>query len=45
MLIFLAKNRMRDKYRDYAPVPFEPESTDEQQNVQIYLPDNGRDEK
>lgn len=45
MLIFLAKNRMRDKYRDYAPVPFEPESTDEQQNVQIYLPENGRDDK
>ena len=45
MLIFLAKNRMRDKYRDYAPVPFEPESTDEQQDVQIYLPDNERDKK
>ena len=45
MLIFLAKNRMKDKYKDYAPVPFEPESTDEQQDIQIYLPDNGRDKK
>lgn len=43
MLIFLAKNRMRDKYKDYAPIPFEPHDTDEQQDVQIYLPDNGRD--
>ena len=45
MLILLAKNRMKDKYRDYAPVPFEPESTDEKQDIQIYLPDNGRDKK
>ena len=45
MLIFLAKNRMKDKYRDYAPVPFEPENADEQQEIKIYLPDNGRDKK
>ena len=45
MLIFLAKNRMKDKYKDYAPVPFESESTDERQDIQIYLPDNGRDKK
>lgn len=45
MLIFLAKNRMKDKYKDYAPVPFEPETTDVQQDIQIYLPDNGRDKK
>lgn len=45
MLIFLAKTRMRDKYKDYAPVPYEPDNAEEKQNVQIYLPDNGRDEK
>ena len=45
MLIFLAKNRMRDKYKDYSPVPYEPENTDEKQDVKIYLPDNGRDKK
>ena len=45
MLIFLAKNRMKDKYKDYAPVPFEPENTDEHQDIKIYLPDNGRDKK
>ena len=45
MLIFLAKNRMRDKYKDYSPVPFEANDADEKTDVQIYLPDNGRDEK
>ena len=45
LLIFLAKNRMRDKYRDYAPVPFEQDSTETQQDVQIYIPDNERDKK
>ena len=42
MLIFLAKNRIRDKYRDYAPVPYETDTTEEKQEVEIYLPDNGR---
>ena len=42
MLIFLAKNRMRDKYRDYCPID-DGSVGDEsiQQDVQIYLPDNG----
>ena len=42
MLIFLAKNRMRDKYRDYCPVD-DSDQLDEnvQEEVQIYLPDNG----
>lgn len=42
MLIFLAKNRMRDKYRDYCPID-DSSVADEtiQQDVQIYLPDNG----
>lgn len=41
MQIFLAKNRLRDKYRDYCPVN-DSEQIDEnaQQDVQIYLPDN-----
>ena len=42
LLIFLAKNRMRDKYRDYAPTPSEAEGTGEPLDVKIYLPDNGR---
>ena len=42
ILIFLAKNRMRDKYKDYAPVQPEPDNNDEQQEVEIYIPDNGR---
>ena len=42
MLIFLAKNRMRDKYRDYCPVNDDSvNDNDIQQEVQIYLPDNG----
>lgn len=45
LLIFLAKNRMRDRYKDYAPVPAEPSSAETQQDVQIYLPDNERDKK
>lgn len=45
MLIFLAKNRMRDKYKDYAPTPTETMDTDEKTEVQVYLPDNGRDDK
>ena len=43
LLIFLAKNRMRDKYKDYAPVPIETEKNDEKPEVKIYLPDNERD--
>ena len=44
MLIFLAKNRMRDKYRDYFPTDDSKQSDDNiQQDVQIYLPDNGSD--
>ena len=45
MLIFLAKNRMRDRYKDYAPVPHESNEESARQDVQIYIPDNGRDEK
>lgn len=42
MLIFLAKNRMRDKYRDYCPVDDSEQGYENiQQEVQIYLPDNG----
>ena len=40
--IFLAKNRMRDKYRDYAPTLSEAEGTGDPLDVKIYLPDNGR---
>ena len=41
MLIFLAKNRMRDRYRDYCPVNDSEQINEEvQQEVQIYLPDN-----
>ena len=44
MLIFLAKNRMRDRYRDYFPTDDSKQSDDSiQQDVQIYLPDNGSD--
>ena len=42
ILIFLAKNRMRDKYKDYTPVQPEPDNTEEKQEVEIYIPDNGR---
>ena len=45
MLIFLAKNRMRDRYKDYAPVPAESNEETTRQDVEIYIPDNGRDEK
>ena len=45
MLIFLAKNRMRDRYKDYAPVPVESNEKSARQDVQIYIPDNRRDEK
>lgn len=45
MLIFMAKNKMRDRYRDYAPTPVENNTDKAQQNVEIYLPANGRDEK
>lgn len=45
LLIFLAKNRMKDRYKDYAPVPFEPDNADTQVEVQVYMPDNGRDKK
>lgn len=38
MLIFLAKNRMRDKYRDYCPIN-DSNGEDIQQDVQIYMPD------
>ncbi len=42
LLIFLAKNRMRDKYKDYSPVPAENSLQGEEvQAVQIYLPDKG----
>ena len=45
MLIFLAKNRMRDKYRDYFPTDDSGQDTESvQQEVQIYLPDNGSGE-
>ena len=43
MLIFLAKNRMKDKYKDYAPVQAEPDNNEEKIDVQIYMPNNGRD--
>ena len=45
MLIFLAKCRMRDKYQDFSPVPYEPDNAVTKQDVQIYLPENGRDKK
>ena len=42
MLIFLAKNRMRDRYRDYCPVDDDNVGDESiQQEVHIYLPDNG----
>ncbi len=47
MLIFLAKNRMRDKYRDYCPIDDGGvKDATIQQDVQIYLPDNvsGKDD-
>lgn len=44
MQIFLAKNRMPDRYKDRLPVVPEQE-TEEGQQVQIYLPDNGRNEE
>jgi len=43
--IFLAKNRMPDKYKDRVPVVENMDNDGEQQNVEIYLPDNGRDER
>lgn len=41
--IFLAKNRMPDKYKDRAPVADHMDD-EEQQKVEIYIPDNGRDD-
>lgn len=41
--IFWLKNRMPDKYKDRAPVAENKES--EKQEVEIYIPDNGRDHK
>lgn len=43
LLIFLAKNRMKDRYKDYAPSQPDTESNTEQPNIQIYLPENGRE--
>lgn len=43
MLIFLAKNKMRDRYKDYAPVPAAKTEEGTVQEVEIYIPDNGRD--
>ena len=43
LLIFLAKNRMRDRYRLYAATPNDNKESEEKTDVQIYLPDNGRD--
>ena len=40
--IFLAKNRMPDKYKDRVPVA--ERMDEEEQKVEIYIPDNGRDE-
>lgn len=40
--IFLAKNRMPDKYKDRVPVAERMDA--EEQKVEIYIPDNGRDE-
>lgn len=40
--IFLAKNRMPDKYKDRVPVAERVDK--EEQKVEIYIPDNGRDE-
>ena len=40
--IFLAKNRMPDKYKDRVPVA--ERIDEEEQKVEIYIPDNGRDE-
>ena len=40
--IFLAKNRMPDKYKDRVPVAERVD--EEEQKVEIYIPDNGRDE-
>ena len=40
--IFLAKNRMPDKYKDRVPVA--EHMDEEEQKVEIYIPDNGRDE-
>nr|DAI35743.1 MAG TPA: terminase small subunit [Caudoviricetes sp.] len=42
MQIFLAKNRMPDKYKDRVPVA--ERMDEEEQKVEIYIPDNGRDE-
>ena len=40
MQIFLAKNRMRERYKDYAAVKDETAgSNDESINVQVYLPE------
>ena len=36
---------MKDRYKDYAPVPFEPDNADTQFEVQVYMLDNGRDKK
>lgn len=41
--IFLAKNRMPDKYKDRAPVADHMDD-EEQQKVEIYIPDNGRND-
>lgn len=40
--IFLAKNRMPDKYKDRVPVA--EHMDEEEQKVEIYIPDNGRDD-
>ena len=42
MLIFLAKNRMSDKYKDYAAIPHEQSDEKSKDGVNIYIPDNGR---
>ena len=42
MQIFLAKNRMPEKYKDRMPVA--ERADEEQQKVEIYIPDNGRDD-
>lgn len=41
--IFLAKNRMPERYKDRAPV--QDTASEEKQTVSIYIPDNGRGER
>ena len=40
--IFLAKNRMPEKYKDRVPVA--ENIGEDEQKVEIYIPDNGRDD-